>query len=186
MPVHAPGPELGQSIPFRYLAKGGGGGKKSVFASLNLTAFVDMMTMLVVFLLMTFSATGELLLTQKGLDLPEALQNEQLKRAPIITISQDAITFNGEPMADPRTLMADSSMEWKVIELYERLKVEHAQFELQSLPEAEKTEMRGFLILQADKLVDAKILNRVMKTAYAAEYPNIMFAINQRGGGGPH
>ena len=185
MAVHSPGPRLGHSVPFKFLAKGGQQ-KKGVFASLNLTAFVDMMTMLVVFLLMTFSATGELLLTQKGLDLPDALQDEQLKRAPIITISQDAITFNGEPMADPRTIMADTSMEWKIIELYERLKVEHAQFELTSISEQDKTEMRGFLILQADKLVDAKVLNRVMKTAYAAEYPNIMFAINQRAGGGAH
>jgi hypothetical protein len=54
------------------------------------------------------------------------------------------------------------------------------------MSEQEKQEMRGFLILQADKLVDAKVLNRVLKTAYAAEYPNIMFAINQRGGSGGH
>ena len=186
MAVHSPGPRLGISVPLKFISKSGAGGKKSVFASLNLTAFVDMMTMLVVFLLMTFSATGELLLTQKGLDLPDALQDEQLKRAPIITISQDSITFNGEPMADPRTLLADTSMEWKIIELYERLKVEHAQFELQTMSEQDKTDMRGFLILQADKNIDAKVLNRVMKTAYAAEYPNIMFAINQRAGAGAH
>jgi biopolymer transport protein ExbD len=166
-------------VPFKFLAKGGSGGSKNVNATLNLTAFVDMMTMLVVFLLMTFSATGELLLTQKGLDLPEALQNEQLKRAPIITISQDAITFNGEPMADPRTIANDTSMEWKIIELYERLKVEKTQLEL-STNEESKNELRGLLILQADKTVDAKVLNRVMKTCYAAEYPNIMFAVNQR------
>lgn len=184
MPVHIPGPELGNSIPFKFLGGKGKHGKRSVLASLNLTAFVDMMTILVTFLLMTFSATGEILMTQKGIELPEAMNKEQLKRAPIITITQDAITFNGEPMADPRTLAADTSMEWKIIELYERLKVEHTQFELTSLPEEEKAQIRGFLILQADKMVDAKILNRVMKTAYAAEYPNIMFAINQRGGGG--
>src|SRR3989304_5380671 len=108
MPVHVPGPELYNSIPFRHLGGKGKQGKKGVFAALNLTAFVDMMTMLVVFLLMTFSASGEILMSQKGLDLP---------------------------------------------------------------------------LLQPDKSVDAKVLNRVMKTAYAAEYPNIMFAIAQRSGG---
>lgn len=180
MPVHAPGPELGHSIPLRFISKN----KKAragVFASLNLTAFVDMMTMLVVFLLMAFSATGELLLTQKGLDLPQALSHADLERAPIITVSLDAITFNGEPMADPRTLAADTSLEWKVVELFERLKVERAQFELQSMDEEAKKKIRGFLILQADKGVDSKILNRIMKTAYAAEYPNIMFAVNAKG-----
>ncbi|MBI4510794.1 MAG: biopolymer transporter ExbD [Deltaproteobacteria bacterium] len=183
MPIHAPGPELGQSIPFKHLGGKGKHGRKDVNATLNLTAFVDMMTMLVVFLLMTFSATGEILMTQKGLELPSAINKEELKRAPIVTISADAITFNGEPMADPRTILSDTSMEWKIIELYERLKVEHAQFELQPMEEEKKKEIRGTVILQADKGVDAKILNRVMKTAYAAEYPNVMFAINQRARG---
>ena len=179
MPIHAPGPRLFNSVPFKHLGGKGKHGRKSVMASLNLTALVDMMTMLVVFLLMTFSATGEILMVQKGLTLPDAAQKEELKRAPIVTITADAITFNGEPMADPRMLAADTSMEWKIIELYERLKVEKQALEL-SGSEEQKAELRGILILQADKQVDAKVLNRVMKTCYAAEYPNIMFAVNQR------
>ena len=188
MPIHTPGPELYNSVPFKHLGGRGKHGRKGVSASLNLTAFVDMMTMLVVFLLMSFSATGEILMSQKGIELPNAMNKDDLKRAPIITVTQDALTFNGEPMADPRTILADTSLEPKIIELFERLKVEHAQFELQNMDEDTKAEMRGFLILQADKNVDAKILNRVMKTAYAAEYPNVMFAVNQRsrGGGGGH
>jgi biopolymer transport protein ExbD len=179
MPIHAPGPRLYSSIPFKHLGGKDAHGQKSVFASLNLTALVDMMTMLVVFLLMTFSATGEILMVQKGLTLPDASNKDQLKRAPIVTITADAITFNGEPMADPRTIANDTSMEWKIIELYERLKVEKTQLELTTDEEA-KNNLRGLLILQADKTVDAKVLNRVMKTCYAAEYPNIMFAVNQR------
>jgi biopolymer transport protein ExbD len=68
--------------------------------------------------------------------------------------------------------------EWKIIELYERLRVEKTQLELSA--SANVDALRGLLILQADKGVDAKVLNRVMKTCYAAEYPNIMFAVNQR------
>jgi biopolymer transport protein ExbD len=165
-------------VPFEHLGGKGKTGRKGVTAVLNLTALVDMMTMLVVFLLMTFSATGEILMVQKGLTLPDATQKEALKRAPIVTITGDAITFNGEPMADPRTIAADTSMEWKITELYERLRVEKTQLELST--NDKKEELRGLLILQADKTVDAKVLNRVMKTCYAAEYPNIMFAVNQR------
>src|SRR5207244_1657306 len=112
--------------------------------------------------------------------LPDAAQKEELKRAPIVCITADAITFNGEAMADPRTLVADTSMEWKIVELYERLKVEKQALELSSGDSSQKDALRGLLILQADKSVDAKVLNRVMKTCYAAEYPNIMFAVNQR------
>jgi biopolymer transport protein ExbD len=179
MPVHSPGPQLFNSVPFKHLGGKGSHGRKGVYASLNLTALVDMMTMLVVFLLMTFSATGEILMVQKGLTLPDATNKDELKRAPIVTITADSITFNGEPMADPRTVAADTSAEWKIVELYERLRVEKTQLELSS-DESKKEQLRGLLILQADKNVDAKVLNRVMKTCYAAEYPNIMFAVNQR------
>jgi biopolymer transport protein ExbD len=179
MPVHAPGPELLSSIPFKHLGGKGKHGAKNVNATLNLTALVDMMTMLVVFLLMTFSATGEILMVQKGLTLPDATNKEQLKRAPIVTITADAITFNGEPMADTRTIASDTSMEWKIVELYERLRVEGTQLELSS-NEQQKLDVRGVVILQADKTTDAKVLNRVMKTCYAAEYPIIRFAVNQR------
>ncbi len=183
MPVKVPGPQLYHSIPFKHLGGKGNHGRKTMAASLNLTAFVDMMTMLVVFLLMTFSSTGDLLLSQKGLELPDAQQTDLLQRAPIITISTSEVAFNGEHMADTRTLLADTSMEWKIVELYERLKSEHAAFELQPMDEEAKVKIRGYAILQSDKSVDAKLLNRVLKTSYAAEYPNIMFAINQRGGG---
>jgi biopolymer transport protein ExbD len=180
MSVHVPGPRLGNSIPFKHLGIKGGKGAKNLNASLNLTPFVDMMTILVTFLLMTFSATGDILMSQRGLELPEAVQQKELERAPIITVTMDSITFNGEPMGDPRAIMADQSLEWKLLELYERLKIEHQQFELQPMSESEREKMRGLLILQADKHVDAKVLNRVLMTAYASEYHNIMFAVNQR------
>lgn len=196
MPVHAPGPRLLSSIPFKHLGGGGGGGKKATNVSLNVVPFVDMMTILVTFLLMSFSATGEIVMAQRGVELPSATNKAQLKRAPIIVVSADSIAFEGEGMADPRALEADTSMEWKIVELYERLRKERTDFELNvdQLSDEEKkfcrsatpptnpaeTCLRGLLILQADKNTSAKVINRVLKTAYAADYKNIMFAINSR------
>jgi hypothetical protein len=37
------------------------------------------------------------------------------------------------------------------------------------------------VILQADQSTPAKVLNKVIKTANLAEYPNIMFAVNIKG-----
>lgn len=181
MPIHVPGPELGSSIPFKYLAQTGSGGKRPVDSYLNLTAFVDTMTVLVTFLLMSFSASGELLTSQKGLELPEAAMQEKLQSAPIITITKDILTFNGVQMASVKDLMEDTSLEWKILELFENLKIEHTKFLMGGTDNsADRKKLEGLLILQADKEVDVKIINRVLKTAYAAEYPNIMFAVNQR------
>lgn len=194
MPVHVPGPELLSSVPFKVLGGKGKLGRKGVYASLNLTAMVDMMTMLVIFLLITFSATGELLLMAKNLTLPDAANEAQLFRAPIITISRDSILFNGEDMqADPQMIALDTSLEYKIVTLYERLGVEHKLF-LEKNPDPEKRQicrttkdkkqecmdLLGMAIVQADRSVDAKVLNRVTLTLRAANYPNIMFAVNQR------
>lgn len=197
MPVHVAGPRLFSSIPFRHIGIQGTG--KSGHASniaINVTPFVDMMTMLVIFLLMSFSATGEIIMAQKGVELPDATQKDQLRKAPVLLVTRDSVSFEGLGVGDPRVLQADTSMEWKIVELYERLRAERTAFEMNfdQLPQQEKDKclrpkdaprpdemcLRGLLILQADKTTSAKVLNRIIKTAYAAEYPNIMFAINQR------
>jgi biopolymer transport protein ExbD len=180
MPVHAPGSRMLSSVPFRFLGGVRGSGRRTVNAYLNLTAMVDMMTMLVVFLLATFSATGELLMSQRGVELPKALNDKELERAPIITITRDAVAFKGDAVADPKALIEDQTNEWKIPELFDRLQLEKFNFEKQDVPEESKRRMRGLIVLQADKAVDAKVLNRVMKTAYAAEYTEVMFAITKK------
>ena len=126
MPVSNPGPRLYRSIPFRYIGAElrGGGGAKNVNVSLNVVPFVDMMTILVCFLLMVFSATGDLIAAQRGLQLPDAVNKDRLRKAPIIIVTRDAVTFEGEAMATTEALMEDESMEWKIIELYDRLQQE--------------------------------------------------------------
>jgi hypothetical protein len=55
MAIHKAGPRLYRSVPFKHLAKGGAHGTaRSSNVALNLTPFVDMMTILVTFLLIVF------------------------------------------------------------------------------------------------------------------------------------
>ena len=89
-------------------------------------------------------------------------------------------TSSCDSVADPKALMDDQSAEWKIPELFDRLQLEKFNFEKQDMPEATKNKLRGLIVLQADKSVDSKVLNRVMKTAYAAEYTDVMFAITKK------
>jgi biopolymer transport protein ExbD len=200
MAVHPAGPQLFRTIPFHYIGrerKSGHSGTTNVNVSLNVVPFIDMMTILVCFLLMTFSASGELISAQRGLSLPNATNKDALKSAPVIVITRDAITFQGDPMAVVGEIERDASMEWKIIELYDRLRQEKTAFKLSgfsNLPDHERDYcenprpdprpdeicLDGLVILQADRDTSAKVLNRVIKTAYSAEYPNILFAVNPR------
>ncbi len=194
MPVHPPGPRLYSSIPFRHLAQVGHGQKRAVNVFLNVTPFVDMMTILVTFLLMVFSAEGSLISAQQGLELPDATNKGILKKAPIIIVTRDHVTYNGEPMAEVEALVSEASLEPKISNLFEALRTERLGFSKSNLndlergycdnprahPKGNEVCLEGLLILQADKNTSAKVLNRLIKTAYLAEYPNIMFAVNRR------
>lgn len=197
MAIHPAGPRLYSSIPFRHLAQVGQGSGRAVNVALNVTPFVDMMTILVTFLLMVFSASGELLSAQQGLQLPNATNKDKLKQAPVIIVTRDSITFQGQQMAEVASVESEEGMEFKIVTLYERLRSEHRNFLLEGKAQLSDNEedyctnprpnpkpheicLEGLLILQADKDTSAKVLNRVIKTAYAAEYPNIMFAVNRR------
>ena len=199
MPVHSPGPRLFRTIPFKYIAQQGDGDARPTNIAINITPFVDMMTILVTFLLMTFSASGEILTAQKGLALPNATQQKQLRKAPIITVARDVITFNAEVMGDPVSIENDTSPNWKIDQLFERLKQERKLFDEQwkqkpdndaekrkclnpkSDPDPNELCLVGLAILQADQRITAKVLNRVLKTANAAGYKNLLFAVNRKG-----
>src|SRR3954470_19049143 len=89
--IQKPGPRLRKFIPLKFVSKGGHG-SRGVYAELNLTSMVDMLTILVVFLLQTFSASGELLVVSKNIVLPEASNFKDLERAPVIGVSKDSVT----------------------------------------------------------------------------------------------
>ncbi len=198
MAVKPGGPRLYDSIPFHHLAQVKGGGGKAVNVALNVTPFVDMMTILVTFLLMVFGPSGELISAQRGLTLPDATQKDALKIAPIIMVTGDSVTFDGTQMATVESIMNDSSMDVKIAELYDRLRQQKQIFLEKGFPQLSKKEkeyctkeianpkpeeicLQGLLILQADRGIPAKVLNKVIKTANLAEYPNIMFAVNIKG-----
>jgi biopolymer transport protein ExbD len=197
MPVHTPGPRLYSSIGFKHLAqKGHGGGHGGGNVALNLTPFVDMMTILVTFLLMVFSASGEILTQQAGLELPAAVQQADLQLAPVITVTTQSITFNNLHMAETQSVADDQAGQWKIGELFDTMQQERQRFKMGydrlSDDERKRCErppdpsdplkcLDGLAILKADKRVTAKVINRVLKTANAAGYTNIMFAVERRG-----
>ena len=100
MPMEAPKAHLYHSIKLEVARiKLGHGGRKSTAAGLNLVAYIDMMTVLVIFLLMTFQANGEILFIQKNITLPDAHNWSELERAPVIGVTKDVVTLDGRQVA---------------------------------------------------------------------------------------
>jgi biopolymer transport protein ExbD len=177
--IERPGPHLGKEVPLKFVKKGAGG-KKSTYAELNLTSMVDMLTILVVFLLQTFSASGELLVVSKNIVLPEASNFKDLERAPVIGVSADSVTLDGRPVADATELNKENTVDWKITDLHDTLVTLKNNFKLLHPTE----NFNGTVIVQADKSVDFKVIKKVMYTCAVAGYNNVNFAVNQKSKGG--
>jgi biopolymer transport protein ExbD len=199
MPVHKGGPRLYRSVPFKHLGKGSAtGGSKSQNISLNLVPFVDTMTILVTFLLIVFSSSGELLKAQKGLELPEAVSKDTLQEAPIIIITKTDVSFMGTQVATIDSLLRDETPTLKIEALFERLqavgKKRREEISLGRDKRAKKAcdDLKagivdpgnlcpeGLAILQADKEVDARVITMVVTTAKYAEFDNLLFAVKNK------
>ena len=174
-----PGPRLKRFAPLKFV-RSGGHGKKSGYAELNLTSMVDMLTILVVFLLQTFSASGELLSVQKNIVLPEAQNFRDLEQAPIIAISKDSVTLNGRMVADATVLNQDNTADWKIVELHDEMVTLKNNYKLLHPSD----EWKGMVIVQADKGVDFKVVKKVMYSCSVAGYQNVNFAVQQKAKGG--
>jgi biopolymer transport protein ExbD len=205
MPVHAAGPRLYHSVKFKHLVHKSGSvaGARASNISLNLTPFVDMMTILVCFLLMVFSASGQLLQAQKGLQLPIADSREALQQAPVIIVTKEEITYQGQLVATVDSVMRDDNPSFKIDALYERLEsaakkikedvngvgTSHLPKDLQKACDDAKQNIRpqpghicpdGLAILQADEETDARLINKIVNTAKIAGFDNLLFAVKNK------
>jgi biopolymer transport protein ExbD len=70
-------------------------GKKSVFADLLVTPLVDMFVIIVLFLIANFSATGEVLMMTKDIQLPEAVNVKDVEMVPVVMVSNVQVIVSG-------------------------------------------------------------------------------------------
>ena len=99
MAIAKPGKVLLHKIPLHFVhEKVAGGGKKGVDQSIPLVPFIDFLITLVVFLLMSFSASGELVAQQPSITMPTADHTSPLEVAPIISIDDRAVTLDGKKL----------------------------------------------------------------------------------------
>ena len=150
---------------------------KSLFASLNLTSMVDFMTVVVIFLLMQFSASGEILFMQKDIRLPDASAGGELERVPVVALSADSLTFEGNIVTNLNQLS-----EGEVIpELQSKLDQSRNSWTATNPGK----EFDHKVIVQADQDVPFKYIRRVMVTCTVSQYNNVMFATLRVGGPSP-
>jgi len=172
MPIKKPGPQLGKSVGLKtakaQMKKKGG---RTLDFGLNLTPMIDMFVVLTLFLLMTFSTSGEILFIQKEIVLPKASQGTELKQAPVVIIGTGQVVIEGKSIGRIEDISEDENYE--ISNLSEQLNNLKRNF--QQLHANQK--FPADIIIQGDREITFRVLKKVMFTCTSAGYVNIHFAV---------
>ena len=183
MPIHVPGKRDRRGR----LA----GAKRTAVATLSLTAMVDMFTVLVVFLLMNYQSTGEVLPMKENVDLPQASSTEDLEPSNVVVLGPDGAEINGVIVESLEEI--EASQDWilprlkeeliKQIALDKKEKQESLAGQIQSAvkdaqaPDRVKLPDVVKVTIQADKKIEILTLKKVMYTITEAGGEAINFAV---------
>lgn len=153
-------------------SKSGANLKKDV--PLQLTSMIDMFTILVVFLLKSFSVEGEITSISPDLKLPESTEIKKPERSIILAVNKQVITIEGKPIISYGDVL-----------LQKQILIKPVKDELDKLANmnkliAEKNKtvsFKGDIIIQGDKNIPFCILEKVMYTCGQSEYINMNLAV---------
>jgi biopolymer transport protein TolR len=140
-----------------------------------LVPFIDMLTMLVVFLLL-HSSDVEILPNTKNITIPQSIAELKPRETVTIMVTRDEVLVNGRVIAQVRDLIApDGAL---VIEPLRAALKEQSDTSLRAASQEDLAERE--VTIMGDKGTPFSVLKRVMATATAADYGKVSLAVIQR------
>ena len=165
---------------FKVRGFGGRGGSHSAggpAAHLNLTPMVDLLTIILVFLIKTYSVTPAFLTPTQGIALAETQSESEAPDKAVLIVGKNGIMFEGKVVVAfvNGELPAKSIRGGELPELRSALEAVAAKTKFIASKNS-TVEFTGTLILQADKELPFDSLKPVLRTAGMAGFHDIKFA----------
>jgi biopolymer transport protein ExbD len=146
-----------------------GGVKKALVTGLMLTSLVDMFSMLVCFLLQTFSSSPEVFVANE-VKLPEAFSGAIVKEAPVLSISRSKVFLDSKDLGDLHSLLKQPA----------KLQKGLIQFKQSWAKQNPTKAFPGEINLQADRAVSSQEVAKMMGLLNAQSYDVIQLAVMGR------
>ncbi len=146
--------------------------------TLRLTSMIDMFTILLVFLLKSYSADGQIMTVAQDLRLPESTSQKQPAVMSVIALTTEWLLVDGRPIERLDAIMNSDKM--LIAPLEQELQ------RLRSLSEGMgelSSQMQGFqgnIAIQGDKDVTFDLLKRIMLTCGKVGYNNMNLAVLEK------
>lgn len=175
--IQTPGYHIQPEYDLTYLRKRrkGDDGSRDFEVALPLTSMIDMFSMLVIFLLLNFSATGEAFFVNKDVTLPEAIHARPLETLPLVSLTKDTITLDAAPVGSNPVTLTESN--WDMPEFVRALR------QLKSMQENLQDaglETKGLRVnLQADQNTSVLYIKRVMNVLVSEGFSGVNFAVRE-------
>jgi biopolymer transport protein ExbD len=147
-------------------------------ARLQLTSMMDMFTIILVFLLKTYSTHGQLINPSQDLTLPSSMTQQMPELGLDVTVSSDWILVNGKPVV--RTSSLESQDGYIVPGLRDEL-FRYAR-EAERMEELYGAKFSGKVTIQGDKNLPYRTLIKVMATCGQSDYPNMRLVVYREEG----
>jgi biopolymer transport protein ExbD len=140
-----------------------------------LVPFIDMLTMLVVFLLL-HSSDVEILPNTKNITIPQSVAELKPRETVVVMVTTDELLVNGRPVAKVSDLVSSEGP--LVIEPLRAALREQVDSSLRSAAQEDLADRE--VTIMGDKNTPFTVLKKVMATATAADYGKVSLAVLQR------
>jgi biopolymer transport protein ExbD len=156
---------------------------------LNIYPMMDMMTILLVFLIMSFASGSADVVQSEELQIPTSTSEVEAVNALGIVISQSEIVVEGKRVLALRNGKVDPSLKqgggngWLITPLYNNLKQHRDRLKLIAAKNPQRA-FRGEVRLVADKRTPFRTLGEVIYSLGQAEFGALRFIVLKAEGGG--
>lgn len=149
--------------------------KQLITPKLQITAMMDMFTIILIFLLFSFSNKPETMTLDKDLELPKSIAKMDYKETIKLVLSQKSLKLEGKVVAKLKNgkIIGLNRKNLKKSILYKKLR---SYWEEQDRVKAVGATERQILFL-CDKRLPFKTINSIVKAAALAGFPNFQFAV---------
>jgi biopolymer transport protein ExbD len=147
--------------------------KDSSEVRLQLTSMMDMFTIILVFLLKTYSTHGQLINPSQYLTLPTSLTQHPPEVGLDVTVSSQRILVNGKPIERMENVAIEEQF------LIPKLQDELLRYanEAEGMERRHNVKFSGKVTIQGDKRLPYRYLMKVMYTCAQSKYPNMRFVV---------
>jgi biopolymer transport protein ExbD len=144
----------------------------------QLTSLVDVLTLILMYLLKSFSAEGEIVTVSKNLILPESSAQKRPELRATLTVNNSSILVEDKVVADVQEVLNSDELIISGLNSWLQTRREATEKIAQY---SSTTKFKGEITILGDKRIRFRLLKKIMYTCGQQGYNNFSLAVTKKG-----